>query len=77
MTVERFDCVNDICQRLSGDARMRYVDQGMAAPTTAEDLKRARAFVNGAVERGDITAAALARRANVKESAISAFRNAK
>lgn len=56
---------------------MRYVDQGMAAPTTAEDLKRARAFVNGAVERGDITAAALARRANVKESAISAFRNAK
>ena len=77
MNEERFDEIGDIYERMSGDARRHTVDQKLLDIKAPEDLQRAREFLNNIITQGITTAHQLAKRTGVKQSAISAFRNAK
>lgn len=72
-----FDSIDDVFDRLDSEARRLHVSPALLDVQTREGLERARTLVNEAIERDVVSARTLSRRTNVKESAISAFRNRK
>lgn len=77
MTEERFDRIDDVYERLAGDARMREVDISLLEVNSPEALQKARELVKNLVGQGLISQNQLAKRTGFKPSAISAFVNDK
>ena len=77
MLDERFDHIGDIYERLTADGRVQPVGDELMNVTTKDGLGQARELVNFVIREGVTTAADLSRRANIKQAAISAFRNDK
>lgn len=76
---ETFDRIDDIFERLEMDRRTDPVGTWSMNRDVRddEDLREARDYINHAISQKLVTAAELARRTSIKESAISAFRNNK
>ena len=74
---ERFNHIEDLFDRMDHDGRSRHVESHLLDVQTPEGLTQARELVNEAIACGFVTAAELARRTNLRPSAISAFRNRK
>jgi DNA transposition AAA+ family ATPase len=77
MMDETFDNVRDVFDRLWQDARVQPLEDDLMDVKTTEGLSASRDFVNRTITDGMVSAADLARRTNIKASAISAFRNDK
>jgi len=75
MPDESFEHIADIFDRLVEDSRRNFVSESAMESMTKEGLAESRRIVNEAIESGLTTAAALARRTGLKETAISEFRN--
>jgi DNA transposition AAA+ family ATPase len=77
MADERFDKIEDVFVGLWRISRKSHLPEEVMEITTKEGLDKARRLVNDAIANNLISAAAMARRTGLKESAISAFRNEK
>ena len=73
----RFDHIDDIYERLGGDARRHHVPAELLEIKSQADLERARQIVNEAIDGGLVAAAQLSKRTNIKPTAISSFRRNK